>query len=596
MKKLILSIIYLFSITSGAQLYVSSNSYIFVRDRVLFVNQDINLQADGNIYLRNEAQLVQGTTGISTNRGLGKLSVFQEGTSDNFDYNYWSSPIGEASTTAGNAPFGITLLNRPTTLTASTPAIALPYDYALNGVANPLQIASRWVHRFVASSTYAQWIYAGETTTILPGEGFTMKGTAGADNLDIEGNGVLNNPGGSGAQRYDFRGKPNDGNITVSVALNNGTLTGNPYPSALHVNAFLLDPSNSSCNGIAYYWEQDKTVNSHYLDQYRGGYGTYSPITISGSGVYVPAFFNSYNGDGSLNTTGTTSGLNINRKYAPIGQGFMVYGTANGSVTIKNLHRAYYKESNPLSSFERHANVESNQEIDSVPMVSHIRINAILNNQFTKQMALVLTPEATDGVDRGIDALSFIADVPNDIYFFLDNTEYTIQGVSFDINKRIPLGVKAQEGATIKFYIPEIINFDESQNVYIYDALDGSYHDIKNSEYEATMQGGTFNNRFEITFTNALLGLDESTVKNLFVTQNNDLETITILNPKFEEISSITLFDIGGKKLIEQNNLKAEDSYKISTAGLSTGVYILKVSSKNGTYFNHKLIVSKNKI
>ena len=596
MKKLFISIIALISVSSFAQLYVSSNNYVFVRDNVLYVNQGINLQTDGNIYLRNEAQLVQGTLGTSTNVGAGKLSVFQEGTSDNFDYNYWSSPIGNASASVGNEPFGITLLNRPTTLTASTQAIALPYDYALNGVANPLQIASRWVYRFVASSAYAQWIYAGGTTTILPGEGFTMKGTSGTDNLNIEGNGVLNNPGGTGAQRYDFRGKPNDGNIPVTVALNNSTLTGNPYPSALHVNAFLLDPLNTSINRIAYYWEQDKSINSHYLDQYRGGYGTYAPTALASTGIYVPAYFNSYNADGSLNTTGTvSSGSTVNRKYAPIGQGFMVYGTANGTVTLRNSHRAYYKESGPFSGFERNSNAQNSITAqDSVIETSHIRINTILNNEFTKQIALAFLPEATDGIDPGIDAISFISDVPNDTYFFLDNTEYTIQGIPFDVSKRVPLGVKSSEGSTLKFYVAETVNFDESQDVFIYDALDESYHSIKNSEYEVTMPAGVFNNRFEVTFTdNSALGVPEINTTNFMVSQNNALETLTIHNPKLRDVQTVSIFDIGGKRIFKKENLQANETYKFSTSSFSTGVYILKMTTKEEITFTQKVIISK---
>ena len=595
MKKLFISILALISVNSFSQLYVSSNSYVFVKDRFLFVTQDINLQNNGNIYLRNESQLLQGTSGTSTNKGLGKLSVFQEGTSDNFDYNYWSSPIGNASTTVGNEPFGITLLNRPTTLTASTPAIGLPYDYNLNGIANPLQIASRWVYRFVASSTYAQWLYAGDTTTILPGEGFTMKGTGGTDNLDIEGNGVLNNPGGNGAQRYDFRGKPNDGNISVQIALNNSTLTGNPYPSALHVNAFLLDPLNTSINRIAYYWEQDKTVNSHYLDQYRGGYGTYAPTTLASSGIYVPAYFNSYNSDGSLNTAGTiSSGLNVERKYAPIGQGFMVYGTATGTVTLRNSHRAYYKESNPLSHFERNSNAQiPNITQDSVSETPHIRINAILDNQFTKQIALAFLPEATDGIDPGIDAMSFISDVPNDTYFFLDNTEYTIQGIPFDVSKRVALGVKSSEGSVLKFYVAETVNFDESQDIFIYDALDESYHNIKNSDYQVTMPAGVYNNRFEITFTdNSTLGISEITVNDFMITQNNSLETLTIHNPKLRDVQTVSIFDISGKRIFTKENLQSNESYQFSTSGFSVGVYILKMTTKEEISLTQKIIIS----
>jgi hypothetical protein len=70
------------------------------------------------------------------------------------------------------------------------------------------------------------------------------------------------------------------------------TLTGNPYPSAIDLPAFLNAELN--CTGVAYFWEQDKMVNSHYIADYRGGYATYS-----GSNIYVPAIFYSYDGSGA---------------------------------------------------------------------------------------------------------------------------------------------------------------------------------------------------------------------------------------------------------------------------------------------------------
>jgi len=48
-----------------AQLYVGSTSYVFVKNEVLFINQDVDIQNNGVLYLRNEAQLIQGTTGSS---------------------------------------------------------------------------------------------------------------------------------------------------------------------------------------------------------------------------------------------------------------------------------------------------------------------------------------------------------------------------------------------------------------------------------------------------------------------------------------------------------------------------------------------------
>lgn len=596
MKNIFIAIVSFLSLNCSAQLYVSSNSYMFVKDRVLFVNQDINLQNNGFVYLRNESQLVQGlSTTTSTNRGQGKVSLFQEGTSDNFDYNYWCSPVGNSSAVTGNESFGILMLNRPTSLTVSTPAIAFPTSN-FDGTSQPLQIASRWIYKFINSTTYSQWAFIGANPTLLPGEGFTMKGTSGTDATIIEGNTIQNNSGS--AQRYDFRGKPNNGTIPVSVLANNYTLTGNPYPSAMNVSAFLLDPSNTASSGIAYYYENDKNVNSHLVILYRGGYGTFAPVDPATNGIYTPATFNSYNDDGSLNSIGPSSGAAYQRKFAPIGQGFMIYGTATGTVSLKNSHRAYYKESSPLSHFERvAANSDSNyspQDTTSVE-VPHFRINTILNNQFTRQIALAFLPQATDSVDRGIDAKNMTTNLPTDAYFFLDEQPYIIQGIQFDQSKRIKLGVKSNGNSTFKFYIAEITNFDENQDIYIYDALDNSYHDIKNETYEVTIPAGVFNDRFEITFVSETLGTPDISNQNFRITQNLALQKLNILNPNLASVQTIELYDITGKRIYQSKKLDVSETYSISTEGLSEGVYILNLTTSDNLKFSQKVIISKLK-
>jgi len=591
MKKIFFLLTAFVTFQSFSQLYVSSNSYVYNKGTVVFVNQGIILQADGNVFLRNEGQLLQGTTATSTNQGEGEVSIFQEGTSDNYDYNYWSSPVGNASSSIGNEPFGITMLSKPISLTSSTPAIILPMNNQ-NGVANPLSISQRWIYKFLSSSTYSQWFQVGSTSTILAGEGFTMKGTSGTDVADIESNGVLNNPGGNGAQRYDFRGKPNDGNISVGVDTGKFTLTGNPYPSALHVNEFLLDISNTACTGIAYYWEQDKSVNSHVLLAYRGGYGTYSPMGILpiDVGIYVPAYFNSYNIDGTLNTAGLTTSLDIQRKYAPVGQGFMVRGASNGSVLLKNIHREYYKESELYSQFER--SVTTSSPVDGMNSLSYIRLNTIIDNANTKQLALAFATQATDGVDRGIDALSPVSNnLPNDVYFFLDNDKYVIQGVSFDIAKRIPIGVKAAGNTNFKFYIPETVNFDENQMVYLYDSQDGIYHDIKNSNYEITLSAGIYNNRFELTFQGNQLENSGNIKNNFVIVQNNTTEMLTVSNPNLLNVRSVILYDLTGKQIFEKQKLATQEIYQFSTNGLSEAVYLVELIADNRK-ISQKIIIS----
>lgn len=596
MKKIILLFLVLISSKSVSQIYFGTNASMYVKNQVLYVTQDVNLSANSNLYLRNNSQLVQGTTGTSTNTGAGTVSVYQEGTSDNFEYNYWCSPVGVASVSSGNANFGITMLNRPTTSTAATAATILGAGVN-DGLANPLSIASAWIYKLVNANNYSQWVAVGNATTIAPGEGFTMKGTSGSDATDPEGTGVTNNPGS--AQRYDFRGKPNDGNITITVGLGNSTLTGNPYPSALHLNAFLLDAANGATGGVAYFWEQDKTVNSHYLTAYRGGYGSYSPGTLGSNGVYVPATFNSYTSTGALNTTGTSSGLVIQRKYSPIGQGFIINATASGTLTFKNSHRAYYQENSGLSKFEKptktNKTAKSTETNDEIVEISHFKLNTIINNQFTRQLALAFLPEATDGVDFGIDAMNIDADLPNDVSFSIQNANYVIQGVNFDPSKRIPLTVKATSNATFKFYVPEVVNFDSSETIYLYDGLNSSYHDIKSGTYEVTLAPGTYSDRFKITFTNQTLGTPDETIKNnFFINQDNVNHNLKASNPNHLAIKSFKLYDMLGRVVLSKKDLGSDPDYVFSTGSMSQGVYIAEFLTTNNEKLIQKVFISNS--
>lgn len=592
MKKKIIFLFAMISIQGFSQIYIGSGTSVYVKNHVLYVGQDINLATNSTIYLRNQSQLIQGTTGSSANTGTGVLSVYQEGTSDNFDYNYWCSPIGTATATSGNTNFGITLLNRPTSSTASVMAIALPIG-SYDGTASPLAIASHWIYKLTNANNYSQWVQVGSATTIAPGQGFTMKGTSGSDTTDPESTGITNNPG-TGAQRYDFRGKPNDGDISVTVGSGNAaTLTGNPYPSALHLNAFLLDPSNSACTRIAYFWEQDKTVNSHYLSAYKGGYASYAPGTLGSNGVYVPATFNTYKSDGSVNNVGNSSGIMVERKYSPIGQGFLINGTTNGTVTFKNSHRVFNTESSGFSQFAK-SSKNKTATATEVTEISHFKINTIINNQFTRQIALAFLPEATDGIDLGIDALNMDEDLPNDVSFWVENANYVIQGINLDLAKKIPLAVKITTSTTLKFNVPEVINFDPSQNIYIYDGLDFSYHDIKNESYQVTIAPGLYTDRFKITFTNKTLGTNEETKSKFFIIQDNKNQILKASNPNNIALNSFILYDVLGKAVLSRNRLGTEENYNFSTSGLSAGIYIATFLTADNEKIYQKVIISNS--
>lgn len=587
-----------------SQIYVSNNSYVFNKGSLIYSKGSLELNGiNSNFFLRNEGQLLQGSLSYSTNKGIGKLSVFQEGTVNNYAYNYWCSPVGNASTTAGNEDFGITMLNVPTTKTTSVPASMISPSWDGNSGSGSLGIATQWIYRFLSSLTYSQWFYTGSATTISAGQGFTMKGTSGSDPTNPSES-VANNPGSK--QRYDFRGKPNDGDITINVANGMFTLTGNPYPSAIDLSAFLTNATNST--GVAYFWEQDKTVNSHLIANYKGGYGTFSPVSRGGTGIYVPAQFYAF--DGSGNQLGLTSTPNNSyaRYFSPIGQGFMIQGNGLGStVTMKNAYRVFQKENITTSVFEKNTTPNNSTNagyLPEIPSVSgfdyktvstlevpQIRFNTMLNNEAINQIVLAFDNDATDFVDHAKDAKSPNANSPMNMYFVLDNSEYVISVIQFDDSKRLPVGFRTNVDANIKIKVADIINFDQANSIFLYDKITGIYHDIKNLIYEFEVPAGITNDRYEITFRNDALSLTTPTKDNLVILQDNSKQLLSILNPNLMDIKSINLYDISGKSVFKKIDLGMKSSFEIPTSSLSEGVYLLELEPVEEPIITQKIIV-----
>lgn len=272
----------------------------------------------------------------------------------------------------------------------------------------------------------------------------------------------------------------------------------------------------------------------------------------------------------------------------------MIEGQATGSVVLKNEYREYVKEGSGLSQFEKNAAVQ-NTTTNSA-QVPHIRFDISLNNLNTRQLGLVLIPQATDGVDRGIDAKSPADDaLPNDVYFFLDNDKYVIEGVPFDVNKRIKVGVKSAPNTSFNFKVSHVINFDQNQNVYVYDGLTQTYHDIKNGNYDVILPGGTINDRFEITFTASVLNTVVNMEESFAIYQNNETQTLLIENPTLLDMRSVSLFDITGKVIFGKEKLGLENKYEFPTSGISDGVYIVKLVTNDSQSLSHKIIVKNTR-
>jgi len=597
MKPILASIV-LYIVTlqvSFAQLNVRNDNYIFVKDGAIFVENNVNLQeSDSKLYLRNDAQLLQGT-GTTGNSGLGQLSMYQNGTTHNYAYNYWCSPVGNNSMSLGNENFKATQFYDATGLITSTNASFTSH----NGTSSPLTIARYWIYTFENSDQYSDWFHRQDTGIIAPGLGFTMKGTSGSGNNQL----------------YDFRGKPNNGTISNTVTANVWTLVGNPYPSAMDAAAFIHDSDNSAAiTGTLYYWEQDLSVLSHYVADYVGGYATYTINTAGTIETFIPATFDTYNSDGSFNSTGpsSTSGKQA-RRYIPIGQGFMVEGnaTTTGTVRAKNAHREYYKESDGDSEFfrmnasddvgliesnnpnEPAATTENSNSYVEIPYdYKRFRLNIDFNNVYTRQLVQTFhDTEATDGFDYGLESKS-PSDVSSDAYWYADNEPYVAQALAYDVSKTIPLHINLTINANIRVRIFDIHHFDENQPIYLHDKETDSYINLRNNFFEIDLAQGNYDTRFEIVFaTQNTLNIDDAVISNIQVYQNNIDGQLHIRNPERHTFNNIILYDMLGKKVIYEDNLPVNQNYSINTQSLSAGIYIVAIKLNNNKSLKKKIIV-----
>ncbi|MTE25909.1 T9SS type A sorting domain-containing protein [Winogradskyella ouciana] len=587
-----------YSASIFAQLNVRNNTYIYVKDEVVFVKDNINLnEADSKIYLRDESQLIQGD-GTSGNSGLGELSIYQEGNVNQWSYNYWCSPVGGILTDNFlNNSFRVNQIDDPLLLTVST----IDSDDSIftnnyNGNSTPLIISNRWLWTFVSSDSNSDWVYVGETGDVSPGLGFTMKGMGSAV---------------TGDQTYDFRGKPNNGTIGNSIADDVFTLVGNPYPSAIDAALYIHDTDNiNAIDGTLYYWEQDGTVNSHVLQDYVGGYYEF---TINATGDMItdsPAVFTTYDeDDNSYPLMTPLNGVKSAGRYIPIGQGFMVKGitSTSGTVYAKNEHRVYEKEGGN-SIFFRNGSHNSAQESDNSQIIyqdngltivpedyKRFRINVdftVNQSKYTRQLVLNFHDSATAGFDRGLE-LSRSENFANDAYFTIDNKIYSGQAYPFDQALVIPLNVDIQEQQPLRFRIFDIQNFEENQDIYIHDVQTNTFVNLRDEDYELNIDAGNYTNRFEIVFMQQnVLDVKDYISESVTVVQNNNLQELSILNPNNLNVKSIEIVDVNGKHILKRQFDASTEIYKLSTANLSDGVYIVNIRL-NETIMSQKILVKE---
>jgi hypothetical protein len=357
----------------------------------------------------------------------------------------------------------------------------------------------------------------------------------------------FNHPTAAAVWNGSFTGVPNNGTYTVTLG-NTGAgfrynAVSNPYPSTLDIAQFYSENASNIVPTL-YFWR--KTNNST-----RPAYCTWNMDTDT----YVD------NGDAY---TESPNGI------IQVGQGFFVEAKGNAtSVVFKNTQRVGNNANQMFKS-----QLPSTQNVEK----HRIWLNITSGNDFAQAVVGyfsngALLEDNTDSKLFNDGNLSLAAPI--------NGVNYVVNGrpVPFDTADVVPMSYKATTPGMLTIAIDHVDGLfaTGAQTIYLHDLTDNTYHDLNQGPYAFQSQAGTFTNRFELVYQNALstgsLGLD-----------TNQFEVIrtagTIKVQAQEAIAQVLVFDLQGR-LITQ--LKSVNQLQAVLPGMTSDqTYLVRVITTEG--------------
>ncbi|KJD35759.1 hypothetical protein PW52_08470 [Tamlana sedimentorum] len=517
------------------EIEVENNAQLNVSDGLLLETENnVAINTNGIIDLLGEAQLIQNHTGLSGNSGDGTLIIRQQGATNQYNYNYWGAPVNRNGTWQigyledSNGVINYTTANNP------------------NPATTPITLSSRWLYSFnFISDNYFGWKKLTTNTNLLPGIGYSMKGSGAA----------------TPEQEYIFKGTPNSGDYTFTINPNTEILVSNPYPSAIDAHAFITD-NLSTLEGTLYFWESFTTNSSHFLSNYQGGYATLN-LTLS-----LPAI-----ADVSGRTSGSgTASKPAPTQYIPPGQGFFIKSEYGGSFAFNNAQRQFARESLSESVFYKTANKKIETD-------SRIKLWFSLEtpNNIEKTIGLGYDENTSYNYDNGYDTKVY--DDFNDIMYWSinDNEKLIIQALP-ELNRddTLPLGLDIETSGLYKVRISNSENMPADLSVFLVDTFNNTYQKINDAVAEIYLSSGNDQNQYAIVFKEEnTLSYNQLDTPKAFVSYNKFTESLELhLDKDISSVKDLQIFNTIGQNIMHINN---PVSKSINLSKYYSGAYILKI-------------------
>ncbi len=163
------------------------------------------------------------------------------------------------------------------------------------------------------------------------------------------------------------------------------------------------------------------------------------------------------------------------------------------------------------------------------------------------------------------------------------------KGLPFVDTDLIPFGYSINVAGDATISIDKLDGlFSDNQNIYLEDKVLNVVHNLKEDPYIFSSEKGTFNERFELRFTDKTLAsadfeLNDSSV--LIAKDKNELK----IKSQTETISQIVVFDLLGRKVFEKTAINSNE-FQTSGVKLTNQVVLVKVTLANGKLISKKVM------
>jgi len=202
----------------------------------------------------------------------------------------------------------------------------------------------------------------------------------------------------------------------------------------------------------------------------------------------------------------------------------------------------------------------------------------------------------TLGLDPGYDAGAF-----NQSSAFSSRLIEQDKGIGIEINAMpisamsnvvVPLLIHQEAGIALKITIANS-TIPEDIKVYLEDAIENTFTLLTNERFELLAQTTLSGvGRFFLHFTTSTLSIDTTRSTSLVTAYKGTGNAYISVEglQQFSQPAKLTLYNVLGMKILSKNIKNPSQKETLSTAGMKTGVYILKVQAEN-IVFTKKLII-----